>query len=88
MFELGKVTVSEMAAHALQESGETPEEFLQRHARGDWGEVSDETRQANEVALRDGGRLESVYHTAHAVKLLVVTDADRAMTSILLPAEF
>ena len=88
MFELGQISVTEGADHALRETGETPEVFLRRHQAGDWGDVSEETRRKNEEALKDGARLESVYHTSGGEKILVVTEADRALTSIMVPDEF
>jgi hypothetical protein len=88
MFELGKISITEGAQHSLRETNQTAEEFLRRHKSGDWGDISDETRLKNQEALEEGGRLESVYHTSVGDKLLVVTEADRALTSIILPEEF
>ena len=88
MFELGRISVTAGAQHVLRDSGQSADEFIQRHASGDWGDVSEETRRANQENLEVGGRLESVYHTAHAEKLLVVTEPDRSLTSVMVPEEF
>lgn len=88
VFELGKISVSEGARHALSDAGQTADKLIERHARGDWGDVSDETRRHNEEAIHDGHRIESVYHTQLAEKLLVITEADRSLTMVLLPDEF
>ena len=88
MFELGKVSVTEGAAHALRDTGDSVDDFLRRHQAGDWGEVSEETRGRNQDALDAGARLESVYHTSKGEKILVVTEADRALTSVMTPEEF
>lgn len=61
---------------------------LLRHSRGDWGEVDEHDRQANEAALKDGTRLLSVYRTADGMKFWVITEADRSATTILLPEEY
>lgn len=61
---------------------------LLRHSWGDWGEVDEHDRQANEAALKDGTRLLSVYHTPDGVKFWVITEADRSVTTILLPEEY
>jgi hypothetical protein len=61
---------------------------LRRHARGDWGELDDEDRQANDAALKDGTRLLSAYRTKADVKFWIITEADRSMTTILLPEEY
>lgn len=88
MFELGKIAVTHSAESALRDSQQSAEEFIARHRSGDWGDITEETRRANEEGLRDGLKLESIYHTRRGEKLLVVTDADRALTSVMTPEEF
>jgi len=61
---------------------------LVRHANGDWGEVCDEDRQANEDALRGGARLLSVYHDSRGTKFWIITEADRSATTVLLPEDY
>lgn len=66
----------------------TPIEFVARHVRGDWGEVCEDDKQANEDALRDGDRLLSAYRTTRGVNLWIITEHDRSVTTILLPEEY
>jgi hypothetical protein len=66
---LGQIVATPGALEALQEFGQTPTEFLTRHAKGDWGVVCEEDRQANEQALIDGSRLLSAYRTSNGEKL-------------------
>jgi hypothetical protein len=61
---------------------------INRHARGDWGEVCEEDRQSNEDALTHGGRLLSVYRTPEGVKFWIITEADRSVTTVLLPEDY
>lgn len=61
---------------------------LRRHANGDWGDLDDDARQANDRALKDGGRLLSAYHTKSGVTFWIITNADRKITSVLLPEEY
>lgn len=61
---------------------------LRRHARGDWGDLDDEDRAANEVALQHGARLLSAYHTKAGAKFWIITEADRSATTVLLPQEY
>lgn len=61
---------------------------LGRHARGDWGECGTEDWEANERALVEGSRIFSVYKLASGVKLWIITEADRASTTALLPEEY
>lgn len=49
---------------------------IQRHVVGDWGDASDESKASNDAALRDGGRLFSVYHDPRGVQFWIITEAD------------
>ena len=59
-----------------------------RHQRGDWGIVDAEQRRANEAVVNDEGRLMSAYQTHEHVEFLVITDHDRAATSVFLSNEY
>lgn len=61
---------------------------IQRHQAGDWGDVSEEDRQENELSLKQGFRLLSVYHAANGVKFWLITEADRSATTVLLPEDY
>jgi hypothetical protein len=61
--------------------------YLRRHLSGDWGDLSDADRRANEDALRHGDQLLSVYRVSPDVKLYIITEADREATTALLPSE-
>ena len=87
-FHLGKLVATPGAIEALAEAHQSPMEFVARHIKGDWGDVCDEDRQANEDALQHGERLLSVYRTSKGVKLWVITEADRSSTCVLLPEEY
>lgn len=67
-FNLGQIVATHAALEALQESGQTPQLFLARHVRGDWGEVCDEDKGLNDQSLIDGSRLLSGIHHAHGNK--------------------
>jgi hypothetical protein len=92
-FSLGGVVATPGALEALQKAGQTAIEFLQRQARGDWGEVCEEDRRLNDEALIEGSRLLSAYRTSVGEKLWIITQASddsgsRAATTILLPSEY
>jgi uncharacterized protein with GYD domain len=61
---------------------------LGRHSKGDWGELKEHDRRANEQALKEGGRLLSVYWSKEDVKFYVITEADRSATTVLLAEEY
>jgi hypothetical protein len=85
-FRLGKIVSTPNALDRL-----TQEDILtgiQRHQTGDWGDVSEEDRAANERALVEGTRLWSVYHAGNGVKFWLITEADRSATTVLLPEDY
>lgn len=87
-FPLGQLVATPGALDALEESGEGPLDFVSRHASGDWGDVCDADKQSNEEALKCGARLLSSYRTSEGEKLWIITEADRSVTTILLPKEY
>jgi hypothetical protein len=69
----------------------TPEEFfdaLRRHVNGDWGDIDEQDWNANNHALVYGGRILSQYYTDEGTKFWVITEADRSITTFLLPEEY
>jgi hypothetical protein len=61
---------------------------LVRHVGGDWGDVDEHDRKENELSLREGFRLFSVYRSAQGTKFWVITEADRSVTTVLLPEDY
>jgi hypothetical protein len=61
---------------------------LKRHQSGDWGDVDEHDRSPNDQSLVDGTRLLSVYHAANGTKFWLITEADRSVTTILLPEDY
>lgn len=84
-FPVGKLSITFFALHVLTQDMITS--GLKRHAAGDWGDVSEEDRAANERALLHGGRLFSAYHEGDA-KYWIITEADRSETTLLLPDDY
>ena len=61
---------------------------LQRHARRDWGDVCAADKEENELSLREGFRLLSSYRDRNDIKFWIITEADRSVTTILLPEDY
>ena len=66
---------------------------LMRHEAGDWGEISEEDHQSNELALVTDLRLFSVYHcteshSIHGDRIYIITEADRSVTTVLWPRDY
>lgn len=92
-FSPGQIVATPGALEALRESGQTPEFFLSKHVRGDWGEVCPDDARLNDQALVDGSRLLSAYRTLRNVRLWVITEAaddngQRLCSTLLLPQEY
>jgi hypothetical protein len=62
-------------------------EILERHRNGDWGELGEEDKVANDEAVVEGGRLLSSY-SLHDRIVWVITEADRSVTTVLLPEDY
>jgi hypothetical protein len=87
-FDLGQIVATPGALRALMEAGQTPLEFVARHAAGDWGVLDDDDRQENERSLEDGCRLLSAYTLRDGTRIWIITEADRSATTLLLPEEY
>lgn len=85
-FHLGQLVATTHAASVL--SNADVSEALQRHAAGDWGDIPEEDRIANEVALVQDLRLMSVYNSSADITFWIITEHDRSMTTVLLPEDY
>ena len=92
-FRLGRTVATPAALQAIEQAGQSPAEFLDRHVCGDWGNLSADDRALNDEAVQDGSRILSAYITRTGTKIWVITEAaddhgQRAATTILLPDEY
>lgn len=85
-FRLGRCCITPHALARL--THEDVMRALERHVTGDWGDVNEADRQENELSLREGFRLLSVYHSPTGLAYWVITEADRSLTTILLPEDY
>lgn len=85
---MGQLVATPGALNRLQEAGQSPLELIVRHVTGDWGELDEEDRQANELSVEQGYRILSAYRLDSGEKVWVITEADRSVTTILLPSEY
>lgn len=84
-FSLGCLVITRNALELLTE-GEVSR-GLTRHITGDWGDLPAEDAQANEDALIHGDRLLSAYGQGEH-RFWIITEADRSVTTILLPNDY
>ncbi len=85
-FSLGRVLATRAAIAEIP-----PNEILaalKRHERGDWGELTPEDAAANDQALTLGLRILSAYRSKTGTKFWIITEADRTLTTVLLPSDY
>ena len=88
LFPLGRVCCTPGALEELSRLSIHPIQLLARHVTGDFGDLCEEDKAANLAAIADGTRLLSSYVLAPEVKVWVITEADRSVTTVLLPSEY
>ncbi len=88
LFSAGQVVATPGALALLERANKSPLEFLSRHFRGDWGDLCQDDKAENELSLKHGFRLMSSYQVTDTEKLWIITEADRSVTTLLLPAEY
>lgn len=88
LFPPGQIVATPGALRMLEQAKKTPFEFLSRHLRGDWGDLSPEDEAANVMSLKHGYRLMSSYRIDGSETLWVITEADRSATTMLLPSDY
>ena len=62
--------------------------LVNRHIRGDWGHTRMKDQKANEQAIRDGDRILSWYQISGKLRVLIITEADRSATTVMLASEY
>jgi hypothetical protein len=93
-FTLGEIVSTPGALEACSVDYLT--QCLTRHARGDWGVVCGDDAASNEEAVTHGFRILSAYpidadkpSKGHGENTLwIITEADRSVTTFLLPNEY
>ena len=89
-FPLGQVVTTPGVVELIEKYDATPGvlvPFLRRHQMGDWSDVNDEDKAANDLSVEQGFRILSAYHL-HGERLWVITEADRSVTTVLLPSAY
>ena len=85
-FPLGQIVITQGALAVL--TAKDAMLGLLRHSTADWGDVGPEDAQLNEAALSDGTRLLSAYRSSDGTRFWIITEADRSVTTVLLPEEY
>lgn len=89
--KLGKVVwtrgINERVAKDLK-FAQFVEESFKRYCKEDFGELDDEDKKENELALKEGNRIFASYISSDKEKIWIITEADRSATTILFPDEY
>ncbi|TAG46844.1 MAG: type I restriction endonuclease subunit M [Betaproteobacteria bacterium] len=102
MFPLGQVVATPDALALLQATKSSAVLLLNRHMHGDFGDVCKSDLAENEVALKHGLRVMSVYRLVERAvfkatppadrskldTVWIITEADRSVTTILCPHNY
>ena len=84
--QLGAFFVTRKAARRLNKKDAM--ECLERHMIGDYGDVDDFDWKTNDMAWQYGFPVISSYVDRKKNRFLIITEADRSATTILLPEEY
>ena len=88
-FSPGQVVMTIGVDELVRQGRLNPVPCLRRHLHGDWGDLSDDDRRLNDAALKSGDdRLFSSYQVTPDLKLWIITEWDRSVTTLLLPSEY
>ncbi len=90
-FDSGKIAITCGVDNELKENVTFARHVwlsLQRHLAGDWGNLCNEDRATNELALLEGDRLFSAYTKVGVPPIWIITEWDRSVTTILFPDEY
>jgi hypothetical protein len=85
---LGRVVATPGALAVLEEARESALGYLMRHASGDWGEIPPEDWEENEFSIERELRVLSAYTLRNGTRIWIITEADRSITTLLLPEEY
>ncbi|APQ11016.1 DUF6094 domain-containing protein [uncultured Pseudomonas sp.] len=89
-FDPGRIVMTAAVSELVERGELNPVTYLRRHLQADWGELDHEDKHSNDQALRLGNRLFSNYETpmSDEPRLWIITEADRSVTTLLLPSDY
>ena len=101
-FSMGQIVATPGALQLLQETGFSAAALISRHVHGSWGDLCEEDRAENEFAVSRRLRRLSCYRLVDAERLAatprdkrsslptlwIITEADRSVTTLLLPSDY
>ena len=90
-FDLG-IIVNTIKVHNFISQSEGNYDYVmrcfERYISGDWGEMCEEDKIANDEALITEDRILASYEEEGMPKIWIITEWDRSSTTILFPSEY
>ena len=91
-FELGQIVCTMGVSQAMEDNLKFVkfiQKSLARHINCDWGDMCEEDKESNNSAVANGDdRIFSAYNYKNGVKVWIITEWDRSVTTILFPEEY
>ena len=92
-FELGTIVMTRAINDEVADCDRMAKvviDALKRHADGDWGDLYESDKRANDDAVLNGDRILSAYKTGRTddEKIWIITEHDRSVTTVLFPYEY
>lgn len=91
LFELGRVVTTCGVAEKMQNDisfGIGVVDALERHSKGDWGNISDDDRDVNNEAVKNGDDGIMSSYTIGSTEIWIMTEWNRSVTTVLFPEEY
>jgi hypothetical protein len=88
LFRLGRLVATPAALDALATAGTLPMTYLRCHQTGDWGNLEPADIAENARAVHQRERILSAYLLPTGTPIWIITEADRSMTTVLLPVDY
>ncbi len=88
LFQLGNVVATPASMEDIGRSDTYVSEIVRRHHVLDGGELCEDDQQLNRHAVEKGNQILSCFKLNTGVKIYVITEADRSVTTILRRDEY
>lgn len=89
LFSLGTVVATPGALDLMDRNAVNATHLLEKHQCGHWGEtLTPEDAQANDAAVKNGGRILSAFILPDGEKIWIISEWDRSVTTILRPEDY
>ena len=91
MFKMGQIVMTRGVADLVEKDQDFSKfviKCLQRHRNSDWGDLCEEDKKENDFSVDKRLRILSAYKFNDDVKIWIITEADRSVTTVLFPDEY